>query len=534
MSTVTLSPIVAELEATDISTLDEQAVRAAMQHVARLSNWTAAVRSALVRRLDDLADLATGAPSPPNGAGDPGGQRAGEQGAGQAGQAGDPAPAVGGPPPKPAELELADSARISEREAARQATLARLLAHFPLFAAALQASTVAESHVQVLGRCWHQMSLADRDRLKALDATLVRLAAAHGPERFRRLLVAEVNRLRADDGVDRLVKQRRATGLTHWVDDSGMVNLRAMYDPERGQRLLAKLRSARTAMVDAGREPPDCPDGDTRWEHLDAIALYELVCAGGAMADVAEGGPRSMFTVPDAEVVVLIDEATLRSGVHAATQMDTGSVDLPVETVRQMACDAGIIPVVLGGDGQVLDVGRVRRLATHAQRVALRAMYATCAVPECDVPYDRCQPHHLHVWGAGGSTDLDSLAPLCSRHHPAVHTGGWTIVIDPADRRITVTRPDGTVLTGYPDRWRTKTQRSNAFDTADGTAQPRAGVGAGAGSGAAATGAGRGAAGAGAAGARAAGTGAGAAAGAGTGIGTEAGAPGAGAGTGAG
>ena len=58
MSTVTLSPIVAELEATDISTLDEQAVRAAMQHVARLSNWTAAVRSALVRRLDELADLA--------------------------------------------------------------------------------------------------------------------------------------------------------------------------------------------------------------------------------------------------------------------------------------------------------------------------------------------------------------------------------------------------------------------------------------------------------------------------------------------
>lgn len=468
MSPVTLSPIVAELEATDISTLDEQAVRVAMQHVARLSNWMAAVRSALVRRLDDLADLAKGAPSPPNGAGDPGGQRAGGQRAGgqEAGKAGDPAPAVGGPPPKPAELELADSARISEREAARQATLARLLAHFPLFAAALQASTVAESHVQVLGRCWHQMSLADRDRLKGLDATLVRLAAAHGPERFRRLLVAEVNRLRADDGVDRLVKQRRATGLTHWVDDSGMVNLRAMYDPERGQQLLAKLRSARTAMVDAGREPPDCPDGDTRWEHLDAVALYELVCAGGAMADVAEGGPRSMFTVPDAEVVVLIDEATLRSGVHAATQMDTGSVDLPVETVRQMACDAGIIPVVLGGEGQVLDVGRVRRLATHAQRVALRAMYATCAVPDCDVPFDRCQPHHLHGWGDGGSTNLDSLAPLCRAHHTVVHMGGWSIDVDPVDRRITLTRQDGTVLTGYPDRWRTTVARSNAFDTA--------------------------------------------------------------------
>ncbi|MEZ5272458.1 MAG: DUF222 domain-containing protein [Ilumatobacteraceae bacterium] len=279
MSTVTLSPIVAELEATDISTLDEQAVRVAMQHVARLSNWMAAVRSALlVRRLDELAELAGGLPLPPPPSGDdpadhPGDHPGGGPGSepGDAGGTGGPASGnagTGGPAPKPAELELADSARISEREAARQAMLARLLAHFPLFSTALRESRVAESHVQVLGRCWHQMNLADRQRLTSLDATLVRLASVNGPERFRRLLVAEVNRLRSDDGVERLVKQRRATGLTHWVDDSGMVNLRAMYDPERGQQLLAKLRSARTAMVDAGREPPDCPDGDTRWEHL--------------------------------------------------------------------------------------------------------------------------------------------------------------------------------------------------------------------------------------------------------------------------
>ena len=482
MSTVTLSPIVADLEATDISTLDEQAVRGAMRNLARLANWTAATRSLLVRRLDELAELAGGLPLPPPPSGDdpadhPGDHPGGGPGSepGDAGGTGGPASGnagTGGPAPKPAELELADSARISERESARQATLARLLAQFPLFSAALRESRVAESHVQVLGRCWHQMNLADRQRLTSLDATLVRLASVNGPERFRRLLVAEVNRLRSDDGVERLVKQRRATGLTHWVDDSGMVNIRAMYDPERGQRLIARLGAARAAIIEAGREPAECPEGDARWEHLNAVALYELACAGGALDDVAAGGPRSMFAVPDTEVVVVIDEATLRAGVHEATQLDTGSADLPVAAVRQMACDAGIIPVVLGGAGKVLDVGRVRRLATHAQRVALRAMYSTCAVPGCGVPFDRCQPHHLHDWNSGGRTDLADLAPLCRGHHTAVHSGGWTLAMDPSDRRITVTRVDGSQLSGYPDRW--DTRRSNAFDNPPGAAAPDA------------------------------------------------------------
>ena len=50
--------------------------------------------------------------------------------------------------------------------------------------------------------------------------------------------------------------------------------------------------------------------------------------------------------------------------------------------------------VVLHAPGE-LDLGRTTRLANRAQRRALRALYATCAIPGCSVRYDRCKLHHV-------------------------------------------------------------------------------------------------------------------------------------------
>jgi hypothetical protein len=118
---------------------------------------------------------------------------------------------------------------------------------------------------------------------------------------------------------------------------------------------------------------------------------------------------------------------------------------LPVSVVRQMACEAEIIPVVLDGDGRALDIGRGARLATEAQRQALRAMHRTCIHPDCQVPFDECRIHHIVPWERGGTTDLANLAPLCEsrKHHHDVHEGGWTVTMT-ADRIATWTRPDGT------------------------------------------------------------------------------------------
>jgi len=114
-----------------------------------------------------------------------------------------------------------------------------------------------------------------------------------------------------------------------------------------------------------------------------------------------------------------------------------------------MACMAAIIPVVLNGDGVCLDAGKGARFANREQRRALRAMYKTCGIPGCTVASRHCQPHHV-IWVSRlGDTDLDNLIPLCSKHHHAVHEGGWNLILHP-NRSLTITYPNGRVQTSGP------------------------------------------------------------------------------------
>ena len=132
------------------------------------------------------------------------------------------------------------------------------------------------------------------------------------------------------------------------------------------------------------------------------------------------------------------------NGLHEHSLCETADgIPLPPETVRRLACEAAIVPIVLNSAGEVLDCGREQRVANRAQRRALRAMYRTCAYPGCDVTFDRCDIHHVIEWLRHGSTDLDNLLPLCSRHHHLVHEGRWRLALD-KHRVITIHRPDGT------------------------------------------------------------------------------------------
>jgi hypothetical protein len=120
-------------------------------------------------------------------------------------------------------------------------------------------------------------------------------------------------------------------------------------------------------------------------------------------------------------------------------------LQLPPDSIRRLGCDANIIPIVLGGDGVPLDIGRAERLATREQRRALRAMYRSCAHPGCTVRFEDCRIHHVQWWEHFGPTDLANLLPLCERHHHLVHEGHWTLTLKP-DRTITLRRPDGTLF----------------------------------------------------------------------------------------
>ncbi len=109
---------------------------------------------------------------------------------------------------------------------------------------------------------------------------------------------------------------------------------------------------------------------------------------------------------------------------------------------RRLACDAGIIPIVLGTHSEPLDVGREHRLVTPAIRRALITRDRGCIIPGCGAPPGHCDAHHIIHWADGGETTILNLVLVCPAHHRAIHRGTWTITI--TNGQPHATRPDWT------------------------------------------------------------------------------------------
>ena len=134
-----------------------------------------------------------------------------------------------------------------------------------------------------------------------------------------------------------------------------------------------------------------------------------------------------------ATVVVTIPLQTLHNGLEPGV-LDTGTTISPGQA-RRLACEAGIIPMILDGDSQPLDVGRRRRFHTKAQRLAIAHRDQTCTAQGCDWPPGLCHIHHNNPWAVGGSTSVKDGRLLCPQHHTRAH-----------DPRYTTTKlPDGKV-----------------------------------------------------------------------------------------
>jgi len=120
-----------------------------------------------------------------------------------------------------------------------------------------------------------------------------------------------------------------------------------------------------------------------------------------------------------ATVVVTMGLGTLMGGIAAAS-LDTGARISPGES-RRLACEAGIIPAVLAGKSEVLDLGRTRRFHTKAQRIAIAQRDRGCTAEGCDLPPSACHVHHDQPWSHGGPTDVQTGRLLCHRHHRVIH-----------------------------------------------------------------------------------------------------------------
>ncbi|MEU4335586.1 DUF222 domain-containing protein [Micromonospora lupini] len=187
-------------------------------------------------------------------------------------------------------------------------------------------------------------------------------------------------------------------------------------------RLTGTLDAEAAALLRAVIDPLSAPAGpdDTRsagQRRHDALAdVCRLALRTGELPE--NGGDPAQLVVTTG-----YDGLTRQLGAGA---LDVG-LRLTPDTVRRLACDAAILPAVLGGAGQVLDVGRQRRLVGGPLRRALVLRDGGCAFPGCDRPPRWCAAHHIRHWVDGGPTSLDNAVLLCGHHHRHVHRNDWAV-----------------------------------------------------------------------------------------------------------
>ncbi len=242
---------------------------------------------------------------------------------------------------------------------------------------------------------------------------------------------------------------RRRTHLRIWDEGTGTHTLKGRIPSLQAHMLTTALQAflnpalpdaiAREVPVDTGDDDAGADDGE-----------------GDAAEGAEEASPRSAASEPamrsreypellgealvrlietldpaklpttggvNATVIVTMTLETLQGGLKPADLL--GSTHrLSPGAARRLACAAGLIPAVLGGRSEILDLGRQRRLHTPAQRLALALEQGgTCGIDHCHRPSHWADAHHTTPWANGGATSVRDGVLLCPRHHTLAHSG---------------------------------------------------------------------------------------------------------------
>lgn len=217
----------------------------------------------------------------------------------------------------------------------------------------------------------------------------------------------------------------RSAGLAGGVEaERGGVGGQPRADHERrADQADAVLASELTS--DKPALPPNLlagMDGCTRAQKLLAglIGTCKIALSTGRLPD--SGGHR-------AQVVVTSGYEQL-AGLLAGGANAVFNGPISATAARRMACDAEIIPAILGSRGEGLDLGRSQRFFNRATRRALVARDKGCAFPGCTMPAFWTEAHHIVPWWAGGHTSVSNGVCLCILHHDLIEQGNWTIKVE--------------------------------------------------------------------------------------------------------
>jgi hypothetical protein len=326
-------------------------------------------------------------------------------------------------------------------DAAALVRVARQLAGLPQVAKTFAAGEISLEHASAIAQL---ASTVGAGAVADYQPALLELARAAEPAKLR-IACAHLRQL-LDPGADQdeAARQRRARYLAAARTVDGMVHLQGLLDPATGETVL-------TALAAAMPVPAAYEDRTAGQRRADALGdLCQQFLAGG---QASRGGG-----LPP-QVNVTVSLATLRQQQCQPPHQQQcqphppGLGDVPVlaggqpvtaATARRVACDAGVIPVVLGADSEPLDIGRHSRVVPAGLRRALHLRDGGCRFAGCDRPAGWCDAHHIRHWADGGETSLANLVLLCAHHHTLIHEG-WRLSGDPAGT-LRFQRPDRTRL----------------------------------------------------------------------------------------
>lgn len=150
--------------------------------------------------------------------------------------------------------------------------------------------------------------------------------------------------------------------------------------------------------------------------------LLNLMRAPSNRGDVGATG------LPTARLVVYVYLETLL-GLAKGSGWSAHGLEIPIGELRRRLSESGAIPVVLGGQSEVLDVGRERRFAPDYMKRAVLARDGGCIYPGCTVPPEHCEFNHIEGWSEGGATSVENLVSDCTQHHHMFHTGELRIIM---------------------------------------------------------------------------------------------------------
>ena len=307
------------------------------------------------------------------------------------------------------ENTLRETGLRPRRKARSEVETAKELEELPKTSEGMRSGNIPYDNARILAKASQRVEIDEDDLLEK--------AASESPDKFAGTVRRYEQQRSEDDGVSRLEHQRsRRFARIRIATTDGMKVIYGRFDPITG----ALIETALSKKMNELWREEDPRARRTPGQRM-ADALAGLVTREEADEDGKSSGPR-LLLIADYDVVT----RELRNG-----RLGDG-IPIPVEKIRDLACQSDILPGIFRGASQPLDLGRKRRTASPAQRVALTARDKHCV--GCGANSNWCQAHHIVPWAIQGNTNIDDMCLLCSRCHHKVHDDQWVVRRSPSGK----------------------------------------------------------------------------------------------------